>query len=220
MKTKHLILAGALVFAAFSNAQAQDINWGIKAGVNYTTISSEIATDYIFGYHAGLTSDYKLSPKFALQPELIYSLEGAESSFEIEMDEFFFKTEQKIKLGYLNLPVMAKFYAAEGFSLQAGPQLGYLVSAKNEYEISSNFSEDFDLNESGTEDIKNELKKISLGINFGLGYDFQNKLFLQARYHVGLTDISDFDEDMGEDFEEEIDELKNSGFQFSVGYKF
>lgn len=220
MKIKNLLLTGAMIFAGITTTTAQDINWGIKAGVNYSTISSEIEPDYIFGYHAGLTAEFKLSPKFALQPELLYSLEGARSEFEFSEEGFTFSSDQKIKLGYINLPVMAKYFVTPGLSLQAGPQIGYLVSAKNEYEISSNFSEDFDMNESGTADIKDEVKKIALGLNFGLGYEFQNNLFLQARYHVGLTDISDFEEDMGDDFEGEIDELKNSGFQFSVGYKF
>lgn len=218
MKSKNLFLAGAFVIAAFSTAQAQDLNWGIKAGVNYSTISSEIEPDHIFGYHAGIVAEFPLSPVFAIQPELLYSLEGARSDVEFSEGEFTFSSDQKIKLGYINLPVMAKYFVAPGFSLQAGPQLGYLVSGKNEYEISSNFIEDFDMNESGTADIKDEVKKISLGVNFGLGYEFQN-LFLQGRYHLGLTDINN-SEGMDDEFEMEMEKLKNRGFQVSIGYKF
>lgn len=219
MKTKKLILAGAFVLAAFSTAQAQDINWGIKAGANYSKISSEIEPDYIFGYHAGVIAEFKLSPNFALQPELLYSLEGARSEFDFSEEGFTFSSDQKIKLGYINLPVMLKYFATPGLSFEAGPQVGYLVSGKNEYEISSNFPDDFGMNEKGTEDIKDELKKISLGVNFGLGYEFQNNFFLQARYHLGVSDISDFEED-SEDMEGEFEELKNRSFQLSVGYKF
>lgn len=221
MKTKKLFLAGAMLFMTFSGALAQQSQFGIKAGVNYSTLSGNDMgeTDYLPGFHAGLIAEFKLSPKFALQPELLYSLEGAESSLDMEIDEFFFSSEQKLKLGYINLPVMAKFYVSEDFSFQAGPQVGYLVSAKNEYEFSSNFSEDFDMNESGTEDIKEELKKISFGLNFGMGYEFSN-LFLQARYHLGLSDISDYQPDPNDDMDLEFEKIKNSGFQLSVGYKF
>lgn len=218
MKLKNLVLAGGMLFAGITTAVAQDINWGVKGGLNYSTLTSEMEPDHIFGYHAGLTAEFRIAPKFALQPELLYSLEGAHSEIEFSDEEFSFYSDQKIKLGYINLPVMAKYFVTPALSLQAGPQVGYLVSAKNEYEIASDFPDDFGMNESGTADIKDELKKISLGLNFGLGYEFQ-KLFLQARYHMGLTNISDF-EDFDEEFEGEMEKIKNAGFQFSVGYKF
>ena len=222
MKTKNLLLSGAFLLAAFTTATAQETSWGIKAGANYSTLSGsgEIGTDYMLGYHAGLVAEFQLSPKFALQPELLYSLEGTKSSFSMEMDDFFYSSEQKITLGYLNLPVMGKFYVTDGFSLQAGPQLSYLLSGKNEYTISSSFSEDFDVNESGKEDIKKDLKKLSFGLNFGLGYEFKNDLFLQARYHVGLSDISNYETAPEDEEELEFGKIKNSGFQLSVGYKF
>ena len=221
MRTKHLFLAVAVSFATFSTALAQDSDFGLKAGVNYSTISAneEVGAEHMLGFHAGLVAEYRLSPRFAIQPELVYSLEGTESAVTMEEEDFFFSSEQKIKLGYLNLPVMAKFYVTEGLSLQAGPQVGYLLSGKNEYTISSNLGEDLEMDESGTEDIKDELKNLSLGLNFGLGYEF-SKVFLQARYHLGLTDINDFEEDPDDEFEVVYEKIKNSGFQFSVGYKF
>lgn len=219
MKTKNLFLAGALVIAAFSTVQGQEKNLGVKAGVNYTNLTSQMEPDPVFGFHVGLTSEFKIAPDFTLQPELLYSMEGARSEISYSEEEFTFSSDQKIKLGYINLPLMAKYYVRPGFSFQAGPQLGYLVSAKNEFEVYSNFSEDFMMDESGTVDIKDELTKFSFGLNFGLGYEFYNNLFLQARYHIGLTDISNFGEEM-EDLEGELDELKNKGFQVSVGYKF
>lgn len=220
MKTTNLFLAIFISLMSFSAAMAQQADFGIKAGANYSTLSgNEVGeTDYLVGFHVGLIAEYQLSPKFALQPELLYSMEGAESSIDMQLDEFFIKSEQELRLGYINLPVMAKFYATEGLSLQAGPQIGYLVSAKNKYEMSTNF-EDMDMNMSGTEDMKDDLKKISFGLNFGLGYDINEKLFLQARYHLGLSDISDYEEQEDE-MDMEFEKIKNQGFQVSVGYKF
>lgn len=217
MKTKNLFLAAAILFAGFTTAVAQEVNWGIKAGANYSTISSDMDPDYLFGFHAGVVAEIPLSAKFSLQPELLYSLEGAKSEFSFEEEGFSISSEQEIRLGYINLPVMAKYFVTPALSLQAGPQIGYLVNAEIDYEISSNFPEDF--TESGTEDIKDDLKKTSFGVNFGLGYDFSNKLFVQARYHLGLSDISDFEE-QDDEFEVEYEEIKNQGFQVSLGYKF
>lgn len=217
MKTKTLIAAVALTLTGITSGIAQEMNWGIKAGANYANLKSDMDTDPVFGIHAGFLAEMKLSSNFAIQPELLYSMEGAKAEVNFNEEDFFIESEQKVKLGYLNLPVMLKYFVTPGFSFQAGPQLGYLLSAENEYTINSRI-DDMELNESGTEDIKDELKKISLGLNFGLGYEFSNEFFLQARYHLGLTDISDYEEDA--DFEGELDELKNSGFQVSVGYKF
>lgn len=218
MKTKQLILTAAIIFAGMNTSIAQEMNWGIKAGANYSTVTSEIDPDYIFGFHAGLVAEYELTPKFALQPELLYSLEGAKAEMDFREGEFFISMEEKIKLGYINLPVMLKYNATRALSLQAGPQIGFLVSAESEYEIASNFDE-FDMNESGTEDIKDDLKKISFGLNFGLGYDLSSRLFVQARYHLGLSDISDYDE-QDDEFEVNFEEIKNQSFQLSLGYKF
>lgn len=221
MKTKNLFLAGAMIFASFCTVSAQEMNWGVKAGANYSTLSgNEAETDYRLDFHAGLVTAFEISPKFSLQPELLYSMEGTESSFSFEEEGMTFSSEQKIKLGYLNLPIMAKFFVTDGLSLQAGPQVGYLLSAKNEYEFSSSFADEFDMDESGTEDVKDQLKKISFGVNFGLGYEFGSNLFLQARYHLGLSNIDDTEVDPDDDFEVEMGKIKNSGFQVSVGYKF
>jgi opacity protein-like surface antigen len=194
------------------------MNWGIKAGANYAKLTSDMDPDYIFGFHAGLVAEYKLTSQFALQPELLYSLEGAKAEMDFREGEFFFSSEEKIKLGYINLPVMAKYYVTPALSFEAGPQIGFLISGESEYEIASNFDE-FEIDESGTEDIRDEVKKISFGLNFGLGYDISSSLFVQARYHLGLSDISDYDE-QDDEFEVDFEEIKNQSFQLSLGYKF
>jgi opacity protein-like surface antigen len=218
MKTKKLVFTAAIIFAGMTSAIAQEINWGIKAGANYSKVTSKVDPDYIFGFHAGLVAEYKLTPQFALQPELLYSLEGAKAEMDFREGEFFFSSEEKIRLGYINLPVMAKYYATPALSFEAGPQIGFLLSAESEYELSSNFDE-FEIDESDTEDIKDEVKKISFGLNFGLAYDISSSLFVQARYHLGLSDISDYD-DQDDEFEGDYEEIKNQSFQLSLGYRF
>ncbi|MBT8312552.1 MAG: outer membrane beta-barrel protein, partial [Flavobacteriaceae bacterium] len=94
------------------------------------------------------------------------------------------------------------YYVAEGFSLQAGPQIGFLLSATDEFEGEE-------------EDIKDFLKGTDFGVNFGLGYELDNGLNFAARYNVGLSDNLDTTE-----FESEGAEYKNSVIQISVGWFF
>ena len=213
------MLALTVSVAGFS----QKVKWGVKAGYNLSTFDGDYnGIDYVSGFHFGGLSEAKLSQKFALQAELLYSQEGGQYSFEINEPPFSVKASEKVTLGYLNLPIMAKYYAKGRFSFEAGPQIGFLLSGKSDYASSVTIDgETFE--ESGSVDVKDRLKTISYGFNLGFGYEFKNHLFLQARYHLGLsnnskenTNTEEEDEFMGMNPEK----LKNQGFQFSVGYKF
>lgn len=215
-----------LLALAVSLSQAglsQEVKWGVKAGYNLSTFDGDYdGIDYVPGFHAGALSEIKLSPKFALQAELLYSQEGGKYDFEMELPTMSIEASEKVKLGYLNMPIMAKYYVIDGFSLEAGPQIGLLLSGKSEYDASVTIDgETFE--ESGSMDIKDHMKAISYGFNFGCGYEFKNNLFFQARYHLGLSNNSKGN-DNGEDEDEfsgaNPDKLKNQGFQLSVGYKF
>ncbi len=87
----------------------------------------------------GVVAEIMVSDMFAVQPELIYSSQG--SDYE-ESDEGF-DFSGTVKLDYLNIPVMAKYYVAEGFSVEAGPQVGFLLSAKDEYDGGEEDIKDF-----------------------------------------------------------------------------
>lgn len=215
-----------LVLLALSLSQvgfSQKVKWGAKAGYNLSNFDGDYdGIDYVSGFHIGGVSEATLSEKLALQVELLYSQEGGKYSFEVNEPPFLIKASEKVKLGYLNLPVTAKYYVVDRLSLEAGPQIGLLLSGETQYDSSVTIDGET-TNESGTIDIKDRLKSISYGLNLGLGYEFKNKLFLQARYHLGLNDIA---KENTADSEEEDpiglnpEKLKNQGFQFSVGYKF
>ncbi|NND80281.1 MAG: PorT family protein, partial [Maribacter sp.] len=123
----------------------------------------------------------------------LYSAQGADYS----EDGF----EGSVKVDYLNLPLMAKFYVAEGFSLEAGPQVGFLLSAKDVYD-------------GGEDDWSDITKGIDFGLNFGIGYKLQSGLNFGARYNLGLSDLND-DPDSQAD-----SAFKNSVIQAYVGFFF
>lgn len=74
---KKTILITALLVVLSFNAQAQLLQIGAKAGLNYANFSgSDIQTDAITSYHAGLIAEIKLLDKLAIQPELLYTTQG------------------------------------------------------------------------------------------------------------------------------------------------
>jgi len=197
MKKVLLFFVTTIFGFALVNAQ---VTFGAKAGVNFSDITGEKVDSFegLTSFHVGAVAEIQISEKFSVQPELIYSMQGSDYSEDFEGDDF----EGSVKVNYLNIPLMAKYYVADGFSLEAGPQIGLLVSATDEYEDEE-------------DDIKDFLKSTDFGINFGLGYKLESGLNFTARYNIGLSDNLDAD-----DFETDGAEYKNSVIQFSVGYFF
>src|SRR5699024_6216096 len=115
--------------------------------------------------------------KFGIQPELLYSMKGSKYEESEEIMGVSINYEEKTKLDYIDLPIMAKYYVTEGFSVMAGPHIGFLVSAKSEVEASGGGEE-----ESGEVDIKDGLSSIDFGVGAGVGYQLENGLFFNARY--------------------------------------
>jgi opacity protein-like surface antigen len=179
---KKSIMIGLFFFALSTNVQAQLVKFGIKAGVNYANFEgSDLQTDAITSYHAGLVTEIKLTDSFSLQPELLYSTQGA--SYKNAGTEF------KNELGYLSIPVLAKIHLNKTVSLDLGPQASFLLSERNAFDI--NNAETFEFAAVG-----------------GLGFNVTKHFFLQARYVLGLTEVS------------KDADVKNSVVQVSAGFTF
>ena len=195
------ITLSIIAVLAFGFTNAQETKFGLKAGLNVANFGGDAEdAKSLVGFHVGGFAEIKLSDKFAIQPELLYSAQGANE----EYSEFGAPVEITQNLGYLNIPVMAKYYVAEGFSLEAGPQIGFLLNAKIKAEYEG---------ESEDESNKDAFKSIDFGVNFGAGYDFTENFSAGVRYNLGLSNIAETED--GDDFK-----INNSVFSVSIGYKF
>ncbi|MDQ6527699.1 porin family protein [Flavobacterium sp. LHD-85] len=182
---KKILLLAVFTVLGFVNINAQEIKFGAKAGLNFATISEDNTenADFVTSYNIGIMSEIPLSEKFSFQPEIMYSRQGYSFNNDV------------IAMNYLNIPLMGKYYVTKGFSLEAGPQIGFLLSAKNE-----------------KTDVKDSFNTFDFGVNFGLGYKLENGLNFGVRYNLGLTDINNVDNSSIKN--------KNGVFQVSVGYFF
>ena len=205
---KKVILCGAIALFGFLSANAQEVKFGAKAGVNLATIGGDVEdADGRTSFHVGGVAEIMISDKFSVQPELLYSAQGLQSEYTETIFGSDVKFEEKLKLDYINLPIMAKFYVAEGLSIEAGPQVGFLISAESEVEAS--FEGD---SENQTEDVKDGFKSVDFAAGIGLGYKLDSGLNFSARYTLGLANIA---EDAGDDFS-----IQNNVLQVSLGYMF
>ncbi len=185
---KVYFLAVAAVFM-MSSLQAQNVNIGIKGGLNTYTLSSDIdnGLDSKIGFHLGLLGHIHITDQFGLQPELVFSLQGARNK----------DADVNLNLGYLNVPVMFQYMFDNGFRLEAGPQIGFLINAKSK-------------DGSNEVDVKDDFKSVDFGVGLGVSYVHPPTSFgVGARYNLGVSDIS-----------EAGFNTSNRGLQLSVFYLF
>ena len=188
---KKVILSLALLAGVASAAQAQDgARIGIRAGISANTLSGD-NTDgltYALGGLGGLTANLPLSENISIQPELLYNLKGTQ----------FDDTSVRLDLHYVDLPIFLK-YRTGGFYVEAGPQVGYLLSAKLGGEDKESIETD-------------QLQRFQFGYAAGLGYYLTEGLSLGLRFNGGINSIGK-DDDL-------FDGVRNRSFNFVVGYEF
>jgi opacity protein-like surface antigen len=206
---KKIILSAIAIFTiGFANAQKAE--FGIKGGLNSSNFSGDTEgmdlKDKI-GFNVGAFVAIKLSDKLTLQPEVLYSTQGPKAvNVTAPVDDMLFTGDIKFKLSYINVPVMVKYYVADKFNLEAGPQIGFLTSAKTSTKLDG-YSQTVD------QDIKDSFESIDFGLNFGAGYDFTKNVFAGIRYNLGLANIAKTQPG-------DNSKVHNSVFSLSVGYKF
>ena len=160
---KKIVQRCLVVLFFIQMSYAQSVQFGIKAGANYANVTgSKINTNAIINYHAGIVAKIGLTKGLSFQPELLYTTQGA--SYETALADY------KYELGYIVVPAMLQIHLSKSITLDMGPQVGFLLNEKN----------NFDVQKSNTFDAS---------ANAGLGLKITNSIFAQARYCVGLTKL-------------------------------
>src|SRR5262245_56031481 len=110
---KRMFVLGAACFFATASF-AQHVDFGLKGGVNVANLIVEVPDDASSrtGFYAGGLAHIHLNKSWALQPEVMYSSQGAKTG------------NSTVKVNYVNIPVLAQYMFGDGFRLQTGPQLG------------------------------------------------------------------------------------------------
>jgi len=199
----------SIILLTTSVSQAQKLKVGIKGGVNFATLGAEELGKLKShtAYHVGGIVEIPIYEYFSIQPEVLYSVQGAAYSgttkgVDIDLD---------IELNYIQVPIMAKFNATDEFSIEIGPEIGYLNSSKSQYEGT--------IDGVGTieGDDLFEFEKIDVALSIGATYQLPIGVFLSARYNMGQTNLND--KSLYDSFFGDL-KLYNKVFQLSVGYIF
>lgn len=203
---KKSILLVAMVLFGFSTVTAQEfVRFGAKGGVNFTNMTSDGFEDNNSrtGFHLGLLAEVPLTDMFSLQPEVLYSTQGAEATIRGLGNV---SNSGEFRLDYIQVPVLAKLHlfqggALQGLSLEAGPSFNFLVNDEiADWVDSPSLTTDspFSSFEFGG----------AAGVSLNLG-----AFFASARYTRGFTNVFNSD-----DWDENA--VNNNGFQLGVGFMF
>ena len=178
-----LIIVGFTIYQATAQS-SKSISIGPKLGLNVSSwAGDDFNTDSKTGIHIGAFSQIQMSEKFGFQPEIFYSAQGTKCGCG----------DAEIPVNYLNIPLLVKLDVYQRIYINAGPQIGFLLSAKDGDDPSA----------------EDEFKGTDISLALGAGYSLPIGLHFHLRYNIGLSNIN------SEDFDEDT---QSRVFQVSVGY--
>ena len=183
---KIMMIAALMVAAVSAKAQFEPGTFSLqpKAGFVLSTVTGD-GTSFKPGFTAGLEAQYQINNWFGLSAGALYTTAG----YKVKDDG-----DYKLNTGYVNIPVMAKFYVTKGLSLNAGLQLGFMTTATAKSPL-------------GDADCKDLCNKTDFSIPLGAAYEIGD-FVIDARYNLGLTNVG---KDVGKN--------KNSVIMLTLGYK-
>ena len=141
--------------------------FGIKGGLNVSTLGQDPLLTPKLGYNVGLYSSSRYYQELGLQVELILSEQGA------RYESF---SNLKLNYTYLNVPVFANIFFVEDAAIECGLQAGYLLKATQ-------------IDEGEKYDIREEVRSWDFSGILGLSY---NKPYgsLGIRYVLGINNVN------------------------------
>jgi hypothetical protein len=192
---KKTFIVTALAIFSITVAQAQ-MSIGAKTGLNISNVKNTYdggssKGDARLSGHLGLYLVYNFQENMAFQPEMVFSGEGTRTEGGGE--------DYKINLTYLNFPLLFRYNFSDKISGVTGPQIGFLLGAKQKHDGDSN-------------DIKDGLKGTNVAWAIGGAYELANNINVGIRYNIGLSDVAD-------DGDSDV-KAKVSTLQLTVGYTF
>jgi hypothetical protein len=229
-------LASVCLLSIVSLVNAQEVKFGIKAGLNLATISTKEdgnnidKKNVVPNFHAGVFVDLPMIGEvLSLQPGVYFTGKGSKVSYEILNERFTVSNNPYYVEGRANLMAKIPFNSFKLY-VGAGPYLAYGVCGN--VKVTSSVSDDplFDQKIKFTKD-KQIIEEIAgaylamkpwdVGFNITAGMEF-NSFLISANYGHGLLSIrpsiDNSDSNISNLYKDNKD--KNRVFSVSLGIKF
>lgn len=188
MKSK-IILSSALLMLLWVMKVNAQVEFGIKGGASISGLSNFNGDDRFSG-HGGFFLHQQLNNRWCFQPELLMAGTGERYNTS--------EGKRTLGLGYLQLPLMFQYFPQKNFYFELGPQLGVLTAANVKAENGVKTS------------VQKTFTDADFAVKAGLGVKASRQLGIYARYNLGLTDITKYDNVS----------IQNRAVQVGISWKF
>jgi hypothetical protein len=215
------IVVFALVASFASSSVAGELSYGINIGALTSNVTGtpegwQDETSYRTTMTAGVVLNYAYNESFSLQPELLYASKGFIGNL---YEDEWFDVDVTASFDYIEIPVLARYSFMPGGKFRpcifAGPSLSYCMAS--ELEISQ-WPASFDV------DISSITHTTDFGVILGAGFGYdvgKGTLTFDIRYQNCFTNVvttGDFEVN-GSTQTIDVDDFKNYGFAFLVGFR-
>lgn len=199
-----LLMMGALLA---SPASAQ-FNAGVKGGLSIANLTGDDAEDpdWRTGFAGGVFMTYAFTPSVSIQPEALFLVKGAKDSFVEDGD----LVEGKFRLDYIEIPLLLRVESAMLVNrttayVLGGPSIAFNTKCSMTGAL-GNVSATF-----GCDELDLEIRDVDFNLLGGIGVGLALRdlnLFVEGRYHYGLTKLEDIDD---------ADDVRNQAFSVLAG---
>lgn len=188
---KLLLICVCTMMVIVSSAQERKLGFGVKAGVAATSLTipkgEKSQSSYRAGFTGGFFADYRFNSRWALSADLLYVRQGADIKLNGD-------GENRMKLDYLQIPVLVNFYLTRSLAVKAGIQPAFFLDGSEVYNSS----------------IRSSSASTDWAIPVGLSYELNCGVIFEARYNAGVKySVDEFGFPM-----------HTVAFAFTVGYRF
>lgn len=122
-------------------------------------------------WFGGIVANFSLQEEFFVRTELSYSVRG------YQVPATATSNKGTVRYNYLSIPLLAGYQPIKNFSIMAGPELGYMLSAKSKDDVNNLDIMGFVHN------------RFSIDANAGIAWSLTPELVLDAHFLVGLTSL-------------------------------
>ncbi len=232
---KSLLLLAIATLSAAAHAQPSPGTFSLipRIGVTFANVSNDgivfssttntsavSGSKYREGFTGGVDLQYQATPILAISAGVFYARQGCkykdtDLTGAMPESKYDVYSNCRLDLDYVQVPLRAHLYIAQGLSVNAGVQAGFLTNNNTHYEQS-----EVTINKDGSYTYTSEmtehdtrsslLRSFDFSIPIGISYEYA-KVVLDFRYNINLTKIYK-DDLLGND-------CKNRTFALTVGYK-
>jgi len=196
-----LVFIVILSFVFMGTLSAEGIGFGAKVGLNMANLTGDDVDDEAkmkLGATIGGFATIPLGDKLTVRPEVLFTQKGARYKESENGVDYSGKT----KMNWLDIPVLAVYQVAKGFSAFVGPYFDLYLGGEQTFKVEGD-----GMSFEGDEKIEGEdINSLGFGIIFGGAYGVATNIDVEARIALGLSSLH----------EEET--VKNLGIQVIANY--